>query len=117
MKTSPRSLLGLVALVLALSAGVQWWHGAQDARLGEAIAQRAAPGDIRMIASDTCTYCAHARTWMGQYRVPFSECSIERDAACAAALRRSMAPGTPVIVVRGQHQVGFDPRRVLAALS
>ncbi|MED5618861.1 glutaredoxin family protein [Ideonella sp. BN130291] len=117
MKASPRSLLGLVVLVLGISAGVQWWHGAQDARLGAAIAERAAPGDIRMIASDTCTYCAHARAWMGQYRVRFSECSIERDPACAAAFRDSQAPGTPVVVVRGQRQVGFDPRRVLAALS
>ena len=101
----------------ALSAGVQWWHGSQDARLGAAIAERAAPGDIRMIASDTCVYCEHARAWMGQYGVRFSECSIERDAACAAAFRDSRAPGTPVVMVRGQRQVGFDPRRVLAALG
>ena len=117
MKSSPRSLLGLVVLVLAISAGMQWWHGARDARLGQALAERAAPGDIRMLASDDCTYCDHARSWMAQYRVPFSECSIERNAQCAALYRGTMAPGTPVLLVRGQPQVGFDPRRVLAALG
>ena len=117
MAAPKRSLLGLVLLVLGISAGMQWWHGTREARLGQAIAERAAPGDIRMLASDDCTYCDHARSWMAQYRVRFSECSIERDAQCAALYRATLAPGTPVLLVRGQPQLGFDPRRVLAALG
>jgi len=117
MTASKRSLLGLVMLVLAIGAGMQWWHGASEARLGEAIAERAAPGDIRMIASDTCEYCAHARHWMAEHGVRFSECSIERDPQCAAEFRGTLSPGTPVLLVRGQPQVGFSPQRVLAALG
>jgi hypothetical protein len=41
----------------------------------------------------------------------------ERDAQCAEALRQANAPGTPVLVVRGKPQLGFDPRRVLEALG
>lgn len=117
MPRSQRSLLSLVLLVLAVSAGVQWWHGARDARLGEAIAMRAAPGDIRLIASDTCEPCEAARHWLTRHQVRFTECSIERDAQCAGAFGSTGAAGTPVLVVRGKAQTGFDPQRVLDALG
>jgi glutaredoxin len=117
MKTSPRSLLSLVLLVLAVSAGVQWWHGANEARLGAALAQRAAPGDIRLISSEHCDYCEAAKHWMTQHEVRFTECMIERDPECAAQFGATQSPGTPVLLVRGQRQVGFDPQRVLEALS
>jgi len=118
MASSPRkSLLGLVLVVLGTSAAVQWWHGANEARLGAAMAMKAEPGDIRMIASDTCMYCDHARTFFNEYHVTFSECSIERDKGCDANYRATLAPGTPVLVVRGKPQLGFDPKRVLEALG
>ena len=117
MGVSHRSLFVLIGLVLGISAGMQWWHGAREARLGEALARTAQPGDIRMLVSDTCAACHGARQWMQAHRVPFSECSIERDAACEAAFRQSLAYGTPLLLVRGQPQLGFDPRRVLQRLE
>ena len=100
-----------------VSAGVQWWHGARDARLGAELAAKAAPGDIRMLASDTCEVCKFARRWFTQHGVRFTECSIERDAQCAAEFAATRAPGTPVIVVRGKPQLGFDPARLVDALG
>jgi glutaredoxin len=117
MKASRRSLAVLVLLVMGAGAATQWWAGRQEADLGRAMATAAKPGDIRMIASDTCLYCAAARQWFEAYRVPFTECSIERDERCARDYRESMAPGTPVIVVRGRRVVGFDPQQVLKALG
>jgi arsenate reductase-like glutaredoxin family protein len=70
-----------------------------------------------MLASDTCVYCAKARDWFGAHKVPFHECSIERDLACAARFRAVMSPGTPVLVVLGQIQLGFEPRRVRDRLA
>lgn len=117
MKTPRRSVFSLVLLVLCVSAATQWWHGAREAKLGAALAARVAPGDIRLLSSDTCEACHFARHWLNEHGVAFSECSIERDAQCAEALRKANAPGTPVLVVRGKPQLGFDPRRVLEALG
>ncbi|MCU0966750.1 MAG: hypothetical protein MUF08_17270 [Burkholderiaceae bacterium] len=54
---------------------------------------------------------------MRQHEVAFDECFIETDAACAARFEALRAPGTPVLLVRGQLQTGFDAQRVLGALS
>ena len=112
MKASPRSLLGLAALVLAFSAASQWWAARHEAALGAQVAALARPGDIRMLASETCSICAAARAWFNANRIPFSECLIERDADCLAAYQASGAPGTPVLLLRGQVEVGFNPARL-----
>lgn len=117
MKDRSRSLLGLVALVLAVSAASQWWAGHHERQLGAEVAARAQPGDIRMLASETCAACRHARWWFNEHRVAFRECTIERDAACRAEFEASRAPGTPLIVVRGKGLVGFSPEHLLQALA
>lgn len=114
---SRRSLFVLAALVLAVSGASQWWAGHREAQLGGEMASAARAGDILMVSSDTCVFCGQARAWLREHGVAFSECSIERDAACAARYRALMMPGTPVLLVRGQTQLGFDPERVLRALS
>ncbi len=70
-----------------------------------------------MLSSDTCALCVAARNWMTEHRVSFTECSIERDADCQRLFADSLAPGTPVLLVRGQAQVGFSPQRVLQRLQ
>jgi glutaredoxin len=118
VRPAPRGVWwGLVAIVLAASAGSQWWAQQQDGRIGSELAALARPGDIRMLSSETCTYCSQARSWMSRQHVAFSECFVERDAACAARYRASMMSGTPVVVVRGQTQLGFDPSRVMRRLG
>ena len=112
-----RALLGLVALVLATSVLTQWARKVSLDRIGEQVAASAQPGDIQMISSDSCVFCGLARTWFQNYRIPFEECSIERDAKCAASFNALMAPGTPLLLVRGESQIGFSPERVLAALT
>ena len=110
------SILGLVVLVLAVGAASQWWTGHSQARLGEQLAAQARPGDIQMLSSTTCAFCAVARQWLQQHPVSFIECFIETDAACAARFEAVRAPGTPVVLVRGQPQTGFDAQRVLDTL-
>ena len=108
---------GSLALVLLLVWGVtqalQMWSARQ---LGADAAAQAKPGDIQMISSVTCVFCAKARAWVTEQNIPFAECFVERDATCAAQYRALLAPGTPVIVVRGQPQVGFSAQRVVSAL-
>ena len=117
MKTSKRSLLGLVALVLAVSVASQWWVGRHEQRLGGQVAALAQPGDIRMLSSETCAICTVALGWFNEHQVPFSECLIERDAQCRTDFDATRAPGTPVILVRGVPQLGFNPERLRLALQ
>jgi glutaredoxin len=117
MKTSRASLLVLVLIVLGASAASQWWAGRSQDRLGQRLAALAAPGDIQMLSSTTCGFCAAARLWMQQQGVPFSECFIETDRDCAERFEATRAPGTPAMVVRGQVQIGFDAQRVIDALQ
>ena len=111
-----RSGLSLLALVLAVGAASEGWRTWTADRVGTQVAALARPGDIEMIASDTCVYCVRARTWFDAHGVPFSECSIERDTACAARYGALLAPGTPVLMVRGRPLVGFDPASLADAL-
>jgi glutaredoxin len=112
-----RSLGVVVALILAVSAANAWWSRHQQRGVGAQVAQLAAPGDVRMLASDTCALCAAARAWLQTHQVVFAECSIERDAACQQAFVASLSPGTPVLLVRGQVLVGFDAAQLLKALE
>jgi len=117
VKASHASLFGLVLLVLGISAASQWWSHRQEAGLGEELATLAGPGDLRMLSSDTCSICVLARQWLTQHRVRYTECSIERDAACKAEFEALRAPGTPVFVVRGQPELGFKPERLRERLT
>lgn len=114
MTLPPRSLI----VVVILAATASWaWRSHVAGEDGERLAQRAKPGDIRMISSETCGWCTTARRWMTQQRVPFDECFIERDAQCAADYQRLGGMGTPTLLVRGQRVLGFDRQRILALLA
>ena len=116
MQISNRSWIVLAVLVLVISAASQWWAGENDKKAAVQLASLAQPGDIQMLASETCSICASARAWMTSYKVPFTECLIERDAACRAAYEAQRSPGTPVMLVRGKPQLGFNPERLAQAL-
>jgi hypothetical protein len=116
MTVSRRELAGLALLVVAVSAASAGWRWHVQRQSGAALAAAARPGDIHMIASATCGPCAAARAWFVEHRVPFSECTIESDAACRASFEATRAPGTPVLLVRGQAQLGFSAPAVLERL-
>ncbi len=116
-RPSRRSLIGLVLLVGAAAVASQWWAGRHERQLGQRVAALAQPGDIRMVSSEACPYCRAARHWFEANQVPFSECLIERDAACKADFEAAGSPGTPLMIVRGQRQLGFDPQRVADRLQ
>jgi glutaredoxin len=110
---TPWGLLLVVALAWGASQG---WRAVQAARLGPEIARQARQGDIHMISSLTCTWCTRARGWFTEHGVAFSECFVERDAACADAYVALQAPGTPVLLVRDERVIGFSPQRIAEAL-
>lgn len=116
LKALSRSPLGLVLLLAVVWGSGSLWQSWQSERLGTELAGLARAGDIRMISSETCSYCRQARAWFTAHQVPFTECFVERDAACAEAYRAYQAPGTPILVVRGRPILGFSPSALKAAL-
>ncbi|MFN8935275.1 MAG: glutaredoxin family protein [Pseudomonadota bacterium] len=114
---SPKVILGVMAVLLVGgTAAVVGWLTAQQ-RLGADVARLARTGDIRMIASQDCNVCHIARQWFDEHRVAFSECTIERDPQCRAQFDALRAQGTPVLLVRGQPVMGFEPHRVRQLLG
>jgi len=116
MTPTLRRIAPLALLIAAGVAGIQLIESFGSERIGREMAASAKPGDIVMLSSETCEYCKQARAWFKQHQVAFGECFIERDAACRAAYDALHSPGTPMLVVRGQRQVGFSAERVAQAL-
>ncbi len=114
---SRRPLWVAAALIVGVTAALSLWREAREAADGRALAALVRPGDIHMISSQTCIFCTRARTWMQAQNLPFTECFIERDPACDAQFRALMQPGTPVLLVRGQVQLGFNPQQVRDRLA
>jgi glutaredoxin len=112
-----RSLWGLLVLVLLVVGASRWWAQRHQLSVAEQVAAQAGAGDIHMLSSDHCVQCDLARRWMLEHGVAFSECSIERDARCRQLFEATRAPGTPVVLVRGQAQLGFSAPRVLQRLQ
>ena len=107
-------LIGVITLVSVAWEGYRQWD---DQRWADRLAAQVHPDDIRMISSETCFFCTRARQWMTEHHIAFTECFIERDAKCAADFRTLRAPGTPVLLVRQQMQLGFQPEHVAQALA
>jgi glutaredoxin len=116
MRLARRHLASLALIAVLVWGGMQAFELWRANQLGRQVASQARPGDIVMVSSVTCPYCKQAREWFTEHKVVFGECFIETEPACAAAYNALQAPGTPVLVVRGQRQRGFDPQRVAAAL-
>lgn len=108
------SLVAVVGVAWLAQAGLRHVSASRDA---ERLVALARPGDIRMISSETCPWCTVARRWMQAEGVPFEECLIERDTACADEFRARGAAGTPLLVVRGHTVLGFDRGEVLRILE
>ena len=107
-----RSWLGLVAVVLVVSGAANGWRAYQAQQLGRELAQLARPGDITLVSSSTCVFCTRARQFLTVQQLPFTECFIEADAACAQRYQALGARGTPTLLVRGQLQLGFSAAAV-----
>ncbi len=112
-----KSLLILAFLIAAISLVSQGLHTWNNSSIGSSVAEKARAGDIYMVSSTTCPYCSQACAWFSQHNVPFTECFIERDAFCASRYEAMMTPGTPVLMVRGKKQIGFNPTAINAALA
>ncbi|HEY4083519.1 MAG TPA: glutaredoxin family protein [Burkholderiaceae bacterium] len=117
MSRIPKDYLVLAVLVLGAYGLSTWLRSHADTSDGAALRAEARPGDIVMLGSTTCTYCASARRWLDAQQVPYHECLIEREPGCLREYEARGARGTPTFVVRGQTVVGFDREQILKLIS
>lgn len=116
-RPSRRSWLMLAIMVSVIWGGSQavgWWR---QERAAQAVQAHARAGDIVMFTTDTCPYCERARQWLQAHSVPWQECNVERHAPCALLYQSRGSPGVPLMRVKGQWSLGFDPVWVGEALQ
>ena len=112
-----RDLLVLAALLGVAWGGMQLLRHRADAEDGAQLRSLAKPGDVLMLGSATCTFCAQARSWLDAEKVPYRECLIENDADCLREFQARGGYGTPTFVVRGHTVVGFDRKAIAKNLA
>jgi glutaredoxin len=115
--TERRALITAITIAAVIGVGWSWWRSRAEVNLGSQLAEQVRPGELRMLSSTTCPFCAAARAWLTTYRVAYAECFIERDPECAQVYAATGARGTPTLLVRGQTQLGFDPQRIAAVYT
>jgi len=116
MKQTLRRIAPVALLAVAAWTGMQLLNSFGSERIAREMASSAKAGDIMLLSSVTCVYCEQARAYFKENKIPFAECFIEQDKACAAAYAALQSPGTPTLVVKGQRQVGFSAERVAQRL-
>ena len=82
--------------------------------------------DVVLYSATWCGACTTARRWLTNKGIPFQERDVEKDPkartdmaqrAQKAGVSPSQLQGVPVIWVKGQIMMGFDPNAVLRALN
>jgi glutaredoxin len=113
----PANWWSLLVLILVIWGGSQAWSWWRDRHSADLVHSLARPGDIVMYTTSTCPYCEVARGWLARHQVPWRECNIELNAACLAQYQSHGAPGTPLVNVKDQWRLGFDPVWLAQALQ
>jgi glutaredoxin len=109
-------------LVVALAAiATTLWQRHRGASELEAIAGLAGPGDLYLYSATWCGWCTRAKRQLDAHGVCYGACEIDLDASCRARFdalaTRLGRSGTPIVLVRGEPQLGFDAARVRRALE
>jgi glutaredoxin len=119
--TQRRPWLTLVLVVALTATATTLWQRHRGAGDLAAIAALAGPGDLYLYSATWCGWCTRAKRQLDAHAVRYGVCEIDLDAGCqarfdalAARLGRS---GTPIVLVRGEPQLGFDAGRVRARLE
>ena len=73
---------------------------------------------VTVYTTPTCSFCNATKRYLQEKRVRFREVDVSRDATAADEIaRRTGRRAVPVTDVNGRLIVGFDKRRLSAALG
>jgi glutaredoxin len=75
-------------------------------------------GEVVLLSTATCPYCARMRAYLRAGGVPYRELDVERDPEGRARFAAAGGFGVPVLLVGDEVAVqGYDPAAVREALS
>ena len=116
-----RPWLTLLLVVGLATAATTLWQRHRSSDDLQAIARLAGPGDLFLSSATWCGWCTRAKQQLDAQRVAYGVCEIDLDAACKARFNALTArlgrSGTPIVLVRGEPQLGFDAAQVRARLE
>jgi glutaredoxin 3 len=73
---------------------------------------------VIVYSTPTCGFCTALKRYLKDRKIRFREVDVSRDAGAAAEMKRKTGQqGVPVIDVNGRMIIGFDKRRLNAALG
>ena len=73
---------------------------------------------VTVYSTPTCQYCKHAKEFLNEHGVQFTNIDVSEDPAKAEEMiRKSGQMGVPVIDIDGKIIVGFDKPALKAALG
>lgn len=114
LRSSWKSLALILIVIVGGTQALTWWQSERAAKL---IQQHVKPDSITLYTTSTCPYCVKARDWLSKHGVPWRECNVETDQACAQTFNAHGAPGTPLVLANGHWNLGFDQDWLAQALQ
>lgn len=130
-----KCLLALLMLSAAPAmAGVYKWTDAQGTHYSDTppptarasqlkLQSHAGPAEVGRLASPDsgvtlyttswCGVCKHAKAFLREKNIPFTEWDVEKTEYGAAKFRQLGGSGVPLITVGSQKMLGFDPNHFM----
>lgn len=72
---------------------------------------------VVLYGTEACGHCKAARQYLAQWRIPYADYDVEKDAAARAAFQQLGGRGVPVILVGNQRMDGFNAERLADMLG
>jgi len=73
---------------------------------------------VIIYTTPTCRFCAAAKRYLQERKIPFRDVDVSRNPAAAAEMvRKSGQQGVPVLDINGKIIIGFDKPKINSALG
>ncbi|MBQ1793948.1 MAG: thioredoxin family protein [Peptostreptococcaceae bacterium] len=72
---------------------------------------------VEVFSSDTCKYCVELKDYLKENNVEYIEYNISKDEEARRNLIKLGYMSVPVILINGNHVLGFDKLRIRQLLN
>ena len=73
--------------------------------------------NVEIYTSDTCIQCVKAKEYLKNKNIEFKEYNISKDLEAKRELIRMGYMSIPVLIIDGEHVLGFDLNRIESLLQ
>jgi glutaredoxin-like YruB-family protein len=73
---------------------------------------------VKVYSTENCPFCVDAKDFLKKNRIKFEDINVNKDKKAAVEMiQKSGQTGVPVIDVDGEIIIGFDAKKIKAALK